>query len=144
MGGKLLPVAVLLLLNILTAAYAADQTVSVQGVLMGGVFYGPINFGKDPATDQLEESYYLQLPGPVEQQLDNAGRHDLVIKWRDRVSGCFVQLAAAGDAGAALKAKLGKKVKVKGVLFERYSPRHRTPLLLQVQQADTIDNYTWQ
>jgi hypothetical protein len=122
---------------------AEDQTVSFQGILLNGIFYGPINFGKDPATDQLEESFYLQLPNSMDQQLDLGGKHEIAIKERDRTGGCFVQLGATYDLNNDLKPKVGKKVKITGLLFEKYSPRHHTPLMLQVQKVEVIENFAW-
>ena len=43
--------------------------VTVEGILQLGEFHGPPNYGENPATDEVEHWYYLQLPAPISTQV---------------------------------------------------------------------------
>jgi len=62
-----------LLLSIFVAVFALtsspamaqqESRVTVEGILIVGEFFGPPNYGEDPMSDRLEQSYILQLPAP--------------------------------------------------------------------------------
>jgi hypothetical protein len=124
-------------------AVSADESVVLQGILQAGTFFGPPNYGEYPAKDTLEESYYLQLPNSLDEQLRYQDKYEIADKEKDRDGGCFILLAGSYDVTNQLKDKVGKKLKATGTIFESYSPRHRTPILLQLQKAEAVEKYTW-
>lgn len=138
--GSILTISAILLLS--AAAFCADEVV-LQGILQTGMFFGPPNYGEYPNKDTLEESYYLQLPNSIDEQLRYFDKYEIADKEKDKDSGCFIQLAGPYDITNDLKDKVGKKIKATGLIFEASSPRHRTPILLQLKKVEAVEKFTW-
>lgn len=145
MEKKLLFLSIILLTIIcINSTAVQDETVVLQGILQKGVFYGPINFGKDPSNDKPQDSYYLQLPNTLKQQLEYWDKHEIVdreFKWLDYY---FIELAGPYQVNNDMAGMVGKNVRVTGQIFERYSRMHHTPLLLQVKKIEVVNEFLWQ
>ena len=145
MGRRLFTLSSILLLMICVKSTALqDQTVVFQGILQHAWFYGPINFGKDPASDQLQESFYIQLPNTLKQQLEFWDKHEIVDREANKIDGCFIELTGPIDVHDDMLTKVGKKVRITGMIFEKYSRLHHTPVLLQVKKVEVVDEFIWQ
>jgi Domain of unknown function (DUF4431) len=102
------------------------ETVSITGKLARHTFYGAPGFGEDPAHDEKETGFYLDLAAQV---CTDAGRdeYDPPLKSVRRVQ---LVLDAAGYA--RLRPFLGKRVTLRGTLFAAITGHHHAPILLDV------------
>src|SRR5580692_2017083 len=91
-------------------------TVTVEGVLLVGTFFGPPNYGENPGTDRLERSYFLQLPAPLVTQLKDSGAV-AGLNQQSQVT-YFVQLIVIDKEQARVKQFIGKRVRVVGAALE--------------------------
>ncbi len=101
--------------------------VELQGTLRVKTFYGPPNYGENPATDAREESPILILKNPVNVR----GNRNPQIEF-DRKS---VRNLRAMHLVLVMPHKefIGRKVIVKGTLFHAFTGHHHTNVLMNVQ-----------
>ena len=57
-------------------------------------------------------------------------------------SNVFIQLVDSDFNKMPLKDKVGKKLKVTGMLFEGETGHHRTPVLLNLQKVEVISSWS--
>jgi hypothetical protein len=140
-----------LLLSILVAVFALtsspamaqqESRVTVEGILIVGEFFGPPNYGEDPMSDRLEQSYILQLPAPLPTQMAKRRLTDLEIG-EDSASDYFLQLVVADEDPVGAKALIGKRVRISGVPF-RAETGHRTKTVVQVKSLAPIQSWSWE
>ncbi len=136
-------VVALATVGVMVVGKAAEPapTITLEGVLQVGEFYGPSGYGENPGGDQVEHSLILQLPAtPTTQLLDskalsafgpNAGRT------------YFVQLVVQDPERFDVKTVIGHRVQVIGVPSAPLTGHHRTPLLLDVRSLKPIDAWGW-
>ncbi|MGD8869418.1 MAG: DUF4431 domain-containing protein [Gemmatimonadales bacterium] len=127
--------------EISSALEVSPDTLTLQGILLLGDFYGPPNYGEEPTTDRLERQYYLQLPAPILTQVPDAtlpGDAEA-----NRASAYFLQVVIEDSDRLDPRAHVGEKVQVTGPLMEWWSGHHRTPLLLVVQNLEPVDRWLW-
>ena len=108
--------------------------VVMRGILQVGEFFGPPGYGEDPSADVLERVYYLQLAGDVFM--------DITAEHPSCAVGYFIQLVDSDFNKMPLKDKVGKKLKVTGMLFEGETGHHRTPVLLNLQKVEVISSWS--
>jgi len=125
----------------MAAPSRAETAVEVQGVLQVGEFFGPPNYGEQPGTDRIEQSFFLQLPAPLNMQIKNGTGIPGVNQ--DSMPSHFVQIVVPASEQRTAKALVGKRVRVTGTLFEAISGHHRTPLLVQVQKLAQVSKWQW-
>jgi hypothetical protein len=102
------------------------NAVSITGTLARHTFYGAPGFGDDPAHDEKEPGFYLDLTVPI---CTVAGRDDVD---RPLESVRRVQLVLDSAGYARLRPFLGKRVTLSGTLFGASTGHHHAPILLDV------------
>ena len=103
--------------------------VKLSGILVMDAYYGPPNYGEEPETDEIEQSWELKLDRPVdviEDPRSDINTEPVVDVWR-------VQLVNASKV--KLGAHLGKRVMLEGTLFHAHTGRHYSMILLNVKKA---------
>jgi Domain of unknown function (DUF4431) len=122
---------------------AQDSTAEPAGVLEGilqeGEFFGPPGYGENPATDQLERSYYLQLPVPLGEQ--TGFQHLPKDADTDATRVFFVQLVVLDAARLKPRPLIGHRVRVAGHLMAAITGHHRTPVLLVVNSFTLVHKW---
>jgi hypothetical protein len=118
-----------------------SESVTVEGILIVGEFFGPPNYGESPSTDEIERSYVLQLPAPLTTQQPNLSQN--VVLQGHEMESHFVQLVGFGNLQDSAKKLRGKKVKVVGTLSEASTGHHRTPVLIDVRSIDEVSKWEW-
>lgn len=116
---------------------AAEPTVVVQGILQVGDFLGPPGYGEDPAQDERERIYYLQLPAHIQEQNPNV---KLGPEFEHK-SELFAQLVP--PTGQQLKTLIGKRVSVTAEPMPAHTGHHRTVVVLIVKRMAAISNWNW-
>ncbi len=127
-----------------TLVQAAPPTIpslTVQGFLQVGDFFGAPGNGENPASDRLEPTYYLQLPAPLVMQVHPASQ--LAPFSQPAQTASFVQLVVFDEERSVVKTLVGKRVRVVGTVIEPDSGQHRTPLLMQVKSVSAIRDWQW-
>lgn len=99
---------------------SADEKVSLSGTVYAEPFYGPPNYGEDPATDAHEVAMIVRLDHPF-QFLAAGDDHATEIREVQLVGDC-----RAIRQGRGLFA---------GTLDEAISGHHRRPVLLAIDPA---------
>lgn len=123
------------LLSPAIAAHAAPcfkydtETVVLKGRVRLETFYGPPNYGENPATDSREQQaiLYLKLHLCTQESDDDPA------EVRQR------RVTLVPHGGLSLKAFADKEVAVKGKLFHATTGHHHTPVLISLEQAPTIE-----
>ncbi len=109
------------------------DTVQLSGTLARHMYYGAPGFGEDPAHDQREVGFYLDLPRPVCMV---AGANDVDVP----KSGIRrVQLILDEQGYARLRPFVGKRVALRGTLLGAFTGHHHTPVLLRVLTPAHVD-----
>ena len=105
------------------------DTVRLTGRIERHMYYGPPNFGEDPAHDEKEVGFYLGLAEPV---CAEGGQYPELNDPRRGVRRVQLVLDSAGYA--RLRPHLGQRVTLRGTLFASHTGHHHTPILLVVSQ----------
>ncbi len=116
---------------------ATGATLTVEGILHVGEFFGPPNYGEHPKTDRLEHTFYLQLPAPVSYQTG------VVTGETDLTSDFFMQLVVYESLQAKATSLIDRRVRVRGSLMEAVTGHHRTGHLLEVSSIAGITTWQW-
>jgi hypothetical protein len=134
----------LALLCALAVGNAAEPSPSItlEGTLVLGEFYGPPNYGESPGEDRIEHSLVLQLPAPPVTQL--ADSNALAAFSPDARRTYFVQVVVDDTQKSAAEQEIGHRVRIEGVPFAPLTAHHRTPLLIDVRSLQPIDAWHWQ
>ena len=118
----------------LSAQLESDQPVELRGVLQVGTFYGPPNFGDDPATDSLESSFYLQLLAELrvnEAAVPPDARP--LPRWVYMIQ--LVPVTADSRTWQQLRDLVGSTVQLRGTLMAAHTGHHHSPVLLIVSEV---------
>lgn len=101
-------------------------TVELSGKLVRRVFPGPPNYEDVKKGDAAEPSFYLDL----EKSICASGG-----KWSEHgtVTSTRIQLVLDDAGYDRLRARLNRRVKVKGSLFPSLTGHHHAPLLLDAR-----------
>jgi hypothetical protein len=124
--------------------HAAEPSASItlEGILEVGEFYGPPNYGEDPNRDRIEHSLYLQLPATPNTQIPDP--EALTMIGPDAQRTYFVQLVVHDPEHSTAEKAIGHRVQIMGLPFEPVTGHHRTPLLIDVRSLKPIDAWSWQ
>ena len=128
---------------LMVAGRAAEPSPSItlEGTLAVGEFYGPPNYGENPSGDRIEHSLFLQLPATPTTQLGNS---DALVKLGPDAQGTyFVQVVVHDPERAAAEKAIGHRVQIVGDPFEPLTGHHRSPLLIDVKSLKPIDAWSW-
>ena len=117
------------------------ESVTVEGILIVGEFFGPPNYGESPSTDKIEKSYLIQLPAPLTTQQPKLSQNAVLLG--HEMESHFVQLVVFNSLQDSAKKLMGKKVKVVGTLFEASTGHHRTPVLIEVRSINEVSKWEW-
>ncbi|MFM0179306.1 DUF4431 domain-containing protein [Paraburkholderia aspalathi] len=133
----------LALFFIIVAGKAAEPSPSItlEGTLAVGEFYGPPNYGENPTGDHIEHSLFLQLPAAPTTQLGNS--EALAKLGPDAQRTYFVQVVVHDPEWATAEKAIGHKVQIVGVPSVPMTGHHRTPLLLDAKSLKPIDAWSW-
>ena len=98
--------------------------VTLSGKITKRTFYGPPNYGEDPATDSRETQVLLLLPKPIcvdENKIEyyEAEKNQL-------------ELTLVPLGKVKFKNHIGKQVTVHGKLFHAHTGHHHTSVLVEV------------
>lgn len=143
----LLPLAGLLLACTTPGAAAAPPPVpslSVQGVLQTGDFFGPPGNGENPAGDRIDAVYYLQLPAPLSKQIHPTSI--LAEFSASALNASFIQLIVFDEEKSVARTLVGKRVRVIGTVLEpdpAPGATRRTPAQIQVKSLSGIRDWQW-
>jgi Domain of unknown function (DUF4431) len=118
-----------------------SPSITLEGILMVGDFYGPPDYGEQPGKDHSEHSLYLQLPASPVTQLGDSRSLDSFTPEAQRTY--FVQVAMDGPDQSEVEKAIGQKVEVAGLPFAPLTGHHRTPLLIDVKSLKQIDAWHW-
>ena len=99
-------------------------------ILLDG--YGPPNYGENPKTDEKVRYYVLKLDKPINVRADSKSD----INTDDFLNECLLQLVILSDNLEILRAKLGKKVVVTGMLYQGHTGHHYTNVLIEVKKIE--------
>ncbi|GAB1596434.1 DUF4431 domain-containing protein [Lysobacter claricitrinus] len=105
------------------------DVVTLSGTLLTRTFYGPPNFGEDPATDSKERQVLLRLDAPI-CTITSADRED--VAEADQRDVTLVQ------TDLDLRPYIGKHVRVQGTLFHAITAHHHTSVLIETRTLPTL------
>jgi hypothetical protein len=136
-------VVTLVLVSIAAIGSAAEpsSSITLEGTLLVGDFYGPPGYGENPGEDRSEHSLFLQLPASPAMQLGESKSLDSFGPEAARTY--FVQVVIDGPEQSEVEKAIGHKVEVVGVPFAPVTGHHRTALLIDVQSLKQIDAWHW-
>jgi len=100
------------------------EPVSVSGKVVLRIFFGPPNYGENPATDSREEQAILLLVRPI---CVDANPSD-----NDEAEKEQKEITLVPTHGLDLTGFEGKEVDVEGKLFHANTGHHHTPVLIQI------------
>lgn len=112
-------------------SYEPDR-VTLVGKVVSRTFYGPPNYGEDPATDSKEDQYILILDTPI----DVIGSIDPIDKTERGVK--KLTLVVFDFKTNPVESLLGKRVEVHGRLFHAHTGHHRTRVLIEVESIRAV------
>ncbi|MBK3744759.1 DUF4431 domain-containing protein [Paraburkholderia nemoris] len=133
----------LALFCMIVAGKAAEPSPSItlEGTLEVGEFYGPPDYGENPSGDDIEHSLFLQLPATPTTQLSDSKA--LTTFGPDAGRTYFVQVIVQDSERSAAEKAIGHRVQVIGVPFAPLAGHHRTPLLIDVKSLRPIGEWSW-
>ena len=114
------------------------DSITVEGVLQIGEFFGPPNYGENPKSDRLERTLYLQLPAPLTYQTNGTQ-----LVGPDLTSEFFLQLVVHDILQPTAHTLIGQRVRVRGSLMPAVSGHHRTTQLLEVVSIHRVTDWEW-
>jgi uncharacterized protein DUF4431 len=118
-----------------------SSSITLQGILEVGEFYGPPNYGENPDSDRIEHSLYLQLPATPATQLADSKALTALAPEAGRTY--FVQIVVHDPERSMAEKAIGHRVQIVGAPFEPLTGHHRTPLLVDVKSLKPIDGWSW-
>ncbi|MFM0730348.1 DUF4431 domain-containing protein [Paraburkholderia sediminicola] len=118
-----------------------SPSITLEGTLEIGEFYGPPNYGEKPSSDRVEHSLYLQLPATLTTQLSDSAA--LATLGPDAQRTYFVQVVVHDPERAAAEKAIGHRVQIVGDRLEPLTGHHRSPLLIDVKSLKPIDAWNW-
>lgn len=136
--------ALLLLMGILVLGQhcrAEEPSITLQGLLLEGEFYGPPNYGEDPAKDSVERAYFLQLPAAIGVQNPRLAREETRTEIMTTVY--FVQLVVPNSKMPETAGLVGHRVQVEGTLLSAITGHHRTDTVLEASSKQELDSWSW-
>ena len=108
-----------------------DPSITLSGSVFTRIYFGPPNYGENPAQDRREGAYLLLLDSPVcvnasahPEQDNNSLERDVIL----------IQLAAVTIQPEVMEKALGKRATVRGLLYHRMTGHHRTQVLMDVRE----------
>ena len=110
-----------------------NDSVQLKGTIFTRIYFGPPNYGENPATDRREEQALLLLDAPICVK----GRRDATAFNEGNV--IVVQLAAISVQPNVVYGAVGHRVEVSGSLFHSETGHHRTPVLVDVASVMILD-----
>ncbi|WP_413183941.1 DUF4431 domain-containing protein [Paraburkholderia sacchari] len=122
---------------VIGSAAEPPTSITLEGTLLVGDFYGPPDYGEKPSQDHSDHSLFLQLPAPPVTQLGDSKSLDSFGPEAQRTY--FVQLVIDGPDRSEVEKAIGHKVEVAGVPFAPLTGHHRTPLLIDVKLLKLLD-----
>jgi hypothetical protein len=110
--------------------------VSLKGVLKKQIMFEAPNYGEDPATDEKVACYILQLSTHINVKTDpnSEVNTDTFENVKD------IQITTFKDLGNALSKWIGRKVEVKGELFQGFTGHHHTDVLIVAEEIRLLNN----
>lgn len=125
------------------AGEAAEPPLSItlEGTLEAGEFYGPPNYGEKPRSDRVEHALFLQLPATPSTQLSDSKALTAFDPGAGRTY--FVQIVVHNPQQSEAEKAIGHRVQIVGVPSVPLTGHHRTPLLLDVKSLKPIDAWSW-
>jgi hypothetical protein len=111
--------------------YEPDR-VTLVGKVVSRTFYGPPNYGENPATDSKESQYILILDTPV----DVIGSTDPIDRTEREVK--KLTLVVFDFKANPVESLLGKRVEVSGTLFHAHTGHHHTRVLIEVESIRAV------
>jgi len=112
------------------------RTVVLSGTLIEAYGYGPPNYGENPETDKRETYYMVKLVRPI--SIKGNPQSDTNT---DTITGVTkIQLELIPSTN--LHDMVGKKMKVRGTLFQAILGRHYTAVILRVHGIGDIELIT--
>jgi hypothetical protein len=134
---RLVSTLALFCITLIGIAAEPSPSITLEGTLLVGDFYGPPGYGENPSEDRSEHSLFLQLPAPPVTQLGDSKSLDSFGPEARRTY--FVQIVIDGPYRAEVEKAIGHKVEITGVPFAPLTGHHRTPLLIDVKSLERID-----
>ena len=113
--------------------------VTLVGRLQSGEFFGPPGYGEAPATDRLEQAWYLQLPAPPATQAEWPCTIDDDAD--AAASSHFVQLRLPAALAAQAQALAAARVQVSGRPYLREIGHDRTAILVDVATIRPLESF---
>jgi hypothetical protein len=110
--------------------------VELMGVVEAQTFPGPPNYESIQKGDSVEKSWYLRLFRPVMIIADNPPTD---LGWKTERGVRVLQMAIDYNRFPRGKLVVGKKVRVKGKLFNRQTGHHHSRVLIDVSDIQKAD-----
>lgn len=107
-----------------------DQPATLTGKVIIKTFFGPPNYGEDPATDSRESQGILVAAKPI--CVNESAEYELEKNQ--------VKITLVPPRGVNLQTFAGKQVTVQGSLFHADNAHHHTTILMQVRRIDALRN----
>jgi Domain of unknown function (DUF4431) len=109
------------------------KEVTLSGELIERTYWGPPNWGEQPATDRLEEAWILVLDAPACVMADHANQNNDQAEFNVIVMQLVVTDAGPGNENLKQVENLvGRRVTVVGALGHAVTGHNRTPVMLMV------------
>lgn len=107
-----------------------NDGVVLTGKVVLKTFFGPPNYGEDPANDAKEKQAILILDSPICVDADPQGDEEAEVDQSE------VTLVPMQNLN--LEQYVGKRVQVIGSLFHAISAHHHTPVLISVTEQPKL------
>ncbi len=119
-------------------AKSNSSEITLQGILQLGEFFGRPCWGEEPATDRIEQVYYLQLPTLLSRELKFINKKEL----GNLAEGTMVHVFSF-NKNVNFEDKVGKKIKVVGRLSGWSTEHHHAPTIMDVRSVEEIKSWKW-
>lgn len=106
--------------------YGIEGT-EMKGTLITKEFYGAPGYGETPEEDEKVYPYILKLDKPIKIEKDPNDENTFTV---DEIS----EIQLAPKEGMNLHDLIGKKILVKGEIFEAHTAHHYTPVLILLEE----------
>ncbi|MCP2091953.1 UNVERIFIED_ORG: hypothetical protein J2Y81_008059 [Paraburkholderia sediminicola] len=132
----------LALFCMIVAGKAAEPSPSItlEGTLAVGEFYGPPSYGENPSGDRIEHLLFLQLPATPTTQLGNSD--SLAKLGPDAQRTYFVQVVVHDPERATAEKAIGHRVQIVGVPSVPLTGHYRAPLILDAKSLKPVDAWS--
>jgi hypothetical protein len=112
---------------------SVPKEVTLTGELIKRTYWGPPNWGKQPATDRLEDAWILVLNAPACVLADHANQTNDQPEYNVIVMQLVVTEPGPGNEYLKQVDNLvGRRVTVAGALWHAVTGHNRTPVILMV------------